>query len=153
MWIITLLVVGQCPAGSSHCLFVAKPGKTLNFVFTHVRTGHWKCASSAVADLGEGARAGSPLCLDQTEARRGQKKILKDTPPPPPLSGGLDLPLPCTSYSYPGFYFFRLSTMATGSHGRPISFMPTTLPGSPAAATILTSPSSATGPGNFDSLQ
>ena len=73
-------------------------------------------------------------------------------PPPLPLSGGLDSPLLCTSYSYPGFYFFRLSTMATGSHGRPISFMPTTLPGSPAAATILTGPSSATGLGNFDSF-
>ena len=77
---------------------------------------------------------------------------LDGRPPPLPLSGGLDSPLFCTSYSYPGFYFFRLSTMATGSHGRPISFMPTTLPGSPAAATILTGPSSATGPGNFDSF-
>ena len=111
------------------------------------------------------ARAGSPSCLDQTAARRAPKKFLNPPPPPPPLisgsrwpppplplSGGLDSPLFCTSYSYPGFYFFRLSTMATGSHGRPISFMPTTLPGSPAAATILTGPSSATGPGNFDSF-
>ena len=96
------------------------------------------------------ARAGSPSCLDQTAARRTPKKFLNDTPLP--LSGGLDSPLLCTSYSYPGFYFFRLSTMATGSHGRPISFMPTTLPGSPAAATILTGPSSATGLGNFDSF-
>ena len=108
------------------------------------------------------ARAGSPSCLDQTAARRAPQKFLNDggggggggldALPPPPLSGGLDSPLFCTSYSYPGFYFFRLSTMATGSHGRPISFMPTTLPGSPAAATILTGPSSATGPGNFDSF-
>ena len=27
---------------------------------THVRTGHWKCASSAVADLGEGPGLGPP---------------------------------------------------------------------------------------------
>ena len=98
------------------------------------------------------ARAGSPSCLDQTAARRAPKKFFFGRPPPPALSGGLDSPLFCTSYSYPGFYFFRLSTMATGSHGRPISFMPTTLPGSPAAATILTGPSSATGLGNFDSF-
>ena len=98
------------------------------------------------------ARAGSPSCLDQTAARGAPKNFFLGRPPPPALSGGLDSPLFCTSYSYPGFYFFRLSTMATGSHGRPISFMPTTLPGSPAAATILTGPSSATGLGNFDSF-
>ena len=39
--------------------------------------------------------------------------------------------------------------MAT-AHGRHILFTPTPLLGSPAPATILTSPSSATGPGNFD---
>ena len=155
---------------------MAKPGKTLNFVFgflnlknsiRYART-YWPLEMRLFCGGGcrGGARAGSPLWLDQTEARRAQKKFLKDRPPPLsqglddrrpppppfPLSGVLDSPLFCTSYSYPGFYFFRLSTMATGSHGRHISFMPTTLPGSPAAATILTSPSSATGLGNFDSF-
>lgn len=71
MWIITLLVVGQCPAGSSHYLFVAKPGKTLNFVF-----GFLKCASSAVADLGEGPGLTTPPPLNQG---------LDGRPPPPYL--------------------------------------------------------------------
>ena len=49
------------------------------------------------------------------------------------------------------FTFSGLSIMAT-AHGRHIFFTPTPLLGSPAPATILTSPSSATGPGNFDSF-
>ena len=107
MWITTLLVVGQCPAGSGLCPFVAKPGKTLNFVFgflnlknsiRYART-YWPLEMRLFCGGGcrGGARAGSPLWLDQTEARRAQKKFLKDrpplisgsgwpeTPPPPPL--------------------------------------------------------------------
>ena len=48
--------------------------------------------------------------------------------------------------------FSGLSIMAT-AHGRHIFFTPTPLLGSPAPATILTSPSSATGPGNLTVLQ
>ena len=55
--------------------------------------------SCAVANPGEGH-----LLLDQTEARKGEKKNFKTAPlylmvwmttPPPPLSEGLDPPLAC----------------------------------------------------------
>ena len=64
--------------------------------------------SPAVADPGEGP---SPLFLDQTEARRAEKKLFGRPPPlsqglddlPPPLSEGLDPTLASlstlTSYS------------------------------------------------------
>ena len=47
-----------------------------------------------MADPGEGpgGARGPPLFLDQTEARGAEKDFFK--PPPPPLSEGLDQPLP-----------------------------------------------------------
>ena len=41
------------------------------------------CLVLAVADLGEGP-GGVPPFLDQTEARRADKKFLETSPPPPP---------------------------------------------------------------------
>ena len=38
-------------------------------------------------------RPGSPLIFRPNEAMKSRKKFLGDTPPPPPLSEGLDLPL------------------------------------------------------------
>ena len=40
-----------------------------------------------------GARGAAPLFVDQTEARRAEKKFLSDSPPPP-FSQGLDDRLP-----------------------------------------------------------
>ena len=65
---------------------------------------------SPVVDPGEGAGGPAPpLYLDQTEARRAEKKIFETSRPPPlsqclddhppPLSEGLDLPLPSDGQS------------------------------------------------------
>ena len=47
----------------------------------------------SAAAPGEGPGRPPPLCLDQTEAQIADKKFFETTPPPP-LSEGLDPPLP-----------------------------------------------------------
>ena len=57
-----------------------------NFYHSNARLSLWGI-DVTVADPGEGPGEPAPLFLDQTEARRPEKKNLLETAPPPLISG------------------------------------------------------------------
>ena len=92
------------------------------FFFGKLSNSVQKQNQTIEADPGEGAGGPAlPLNLDQTEARRAEKKFFWDRAPPPPpptLSEGLDPPLNNLQYSS-----WKVSS-CTNEHNKCIKMLP-----------------------------